>query len=160
MTVAVISENCTYKLITNPVNSDTTIDKHWEKVTGYEDISVSTIIPDSSSTILLTSSKDYYKTINISEATISLQSETEYGKIVWCLEITTDTLPSLTFTNSIYWRYDNDLELTTGSYIIFEFETWDSGSTWLGKTSKHSFTTPENFITETDLNNKLSWSSV
>ena len=62
---------------------------------------------------------------------------TKYFKIRWRLD-TNDNETTLSFPSNIGWEYDDSEIVEINSIYIFEFETWDFGSTWLGRVTKYN----------------------
>jgi hypothetical protein len=152
MTVGVAETGIIYKLISNPTDNQTT-DSDWENILDVN------IIDTGLSTNISLWESSYYKTSDCSSISVSLHTSTTYGKIIWCLQVKS-TIPSLSFSNTILWRYDNDLELSTNSYNVFEFETWDGGSTWLARANKYSISTPEQYVDTEYVNKALEWNQI
>lgn len=153
MTVAVIEDGKTYKLSNNPVAA-VTDNSCWSDAIINN---VTDIIPASGN--LLFTGGNLYKSSDITTAFIDLISNTRYSKVLWCLEVGT-VLPTLTFADTIIWRYDNDLELMVNSYNVYEFETWDGGIRWLGKVSKYNIAKPERDMTEEDVESMMNWETI
>lgn len=151
MTVGVLQTGLIYVLNNNPATPATS-DSDWglHINSGNNIIDIS---PEADGTLTLLPG-NLYKTPAVATVKIDLVSVSRYSKIVWNLSIGT-TVPALTFSDTIYWRYDNDLEFLANSYNVFEFESWDDGATWYGKINKYSTTTPDDFITKTDVENMI-----
>jgi hypothetical protein len=156
MTVGVVENRKTYKLINNP-DTDTTIDSDWEDIT-VSGTNINVIDVDSTTNLNLNIG-NYYDSKYIYSCTIKLNTTNRYGKITWCLEVG-ETIPTLTFSDRILWRYDNDLDFVIHSFNVFEFETWNNGTIWLGKVSRYSYDTPENQITEQDVEGLMGWKTL
>jgi len=156
MTVAVIEDGNTYKLISNPTTA-TTVNVDWIDINNITE----TVITDiSTASIINLSESMYYKSVDLTTCNITLNTTNRYAKILWCIEVNS-VLPVLTFTNKMLWRYDNDLEFQVDSFNVFEFETWNNGESWLGKVSKYSETTPEQYIDgqfiESEIESAMTW---
>lgn len=160
MTVAVIEDSITYKLISDPITV-TTEDTDWENANNIGINTISIVNTDDVADSMTLYQNTFYKSINIVTCKITLDTAINYAKIVWYVEID-DTIPTLTFSNNILWRYANDLVLSSKSVNVFEFETWNEGVIWLGKVSKYSFITPEVYMDEKtvegEINDAMGWS--
>jgi hypothetical protein len=148
MTVGVAEDKMIYKLISNP-ETETTSDTDWKNIKDID------LIAANSDTISLWQST-HYKSIGLESSTVSLHTSSEYGKITWCLQINAN-IPTISFINNILWRFDNDLDFSISSFNIFEFETWDGGTTWLGRVNKYSISTPEKYIDSEYIDSILNW---
>ena len=84
---------------------------------------------------------------------ITMNCTDTHGHIIWYLAIDT-VIPSIKFNNDILWRYTDDLTFDSNSVNILEFESIDSGKTWLGRSNKFSITLAPN-STES-----LSWEQI
>ena len=151
MLVYVIEDDVIYKLKTNPrVNITESLD--WRDIRDVEVVAINT-------NDLILYEGNSYKSTNLSNPTIDLNTDSSYGKIIWCLEVK-DVPPSLTFKDKILWRFKDDLELSLGSFNVFEFETWDGGKTWLGISNKYSLSTPASNVSGGGVADALTWDVV
>lgn len=155
MIVGVIEDNNFYKLVNNPTTLGTS-NSDWEvhiSSGNNSDQKIYTILPEVDNSLTLIPNR-LFKTPAVSTVNINLVSTTEYGKITWNLAIDSQ-VPTLSFSDTIYWRYDNDLEFLANSYNVFEFETWDGGVTWYGKINKYSKGTPDDFLTKPEVESMI-----
>lgn len=135
MLVYVEEVEIVYRLVSNP-RSNLTSKEHWKDL---RDVSVIELYSDS----IVLEEGNYYSSSGFYSYNVNLETQSSYGKVVWCVEVPAgNAAPNLIFADKILWRYSDDLELSSDSFNVFEFETWDSGKTWLGKSNKYSISTP------------------
>lgn len=60
----------------------------------------------------------------------------DYSRLRWLVQ-TNSNAPILEFMSTIIWKTEN-FNLVKDSYHIFEFETWDNGTTWFGNVDIYS----------------------
>ena len=130
MSVFVLDTGITYRLISNP--SGSTSDADWR---NYQDVNIINL--DISKAIL--EDGNWYKSSGFGNYEITMNCTDTHGHIIWYLAIDT-VIPSIKFNNDILWRYTDDLTFDSNSVNILEFETIDSGKTWLGRSNKFSIT--------------------
>lgn len=168
MLVNVLDEGV-YKLNINP-NTDTTTDSDWIPFSNVPVISTGAA---DGSQVKLTET-NYVVTdcdkVGAYVYNAYLTTETDHAHLRWTL-VVGSKIPSIQFlasgndtktNSSVYYEDKNTFTIYTNTTHVFDFETFDGGTTWLAKCRKFSSYAKngnENFevITRKTLNDSLVW---